>query len=522
VRWPLLLVALGCGKHASVEHRDRTSAVVTITASLPGASSTMVESAVAAPLEDAVARIHGLAHLRTRIASDHVVIVVELDASIDPYVASQDVHAAVAGVQKQLPADTMPPTVMVAAPRELAVLRYTLRGDGPPTAIARWQDEVAARALETLPGVARIASCGGVTERWTIAVDPIAVSSRGKGLDAVITALEAHTLDLRPPTIDELRADPLVRETTMISESVAPPSCRAVDRSGPAVVVSVSAQLGADPLAVREALEAKLRELVTQLPPSVQLEVLPRMRPIAFTIGGVTPATLDHVRAALAGVAGVEELVVELGATDATTADVRLVPRDGESESTVESAARTALAAAHLTVRDRTQTIVKVSGPDLAELRRIAEGVAGAFEGRVTERLGLDDTPRLVTELDRDRLASLGVAANVVTDALRVLDDDGWPIRGSSNGPPIVLTLHTEATGFDRLRLIQVTSATLGLVSLDQVVRLKQGQEPPVILRDDRARWVGVRLAATADEIHAVVDKLAIPPGMRITLAAAE
>ncbi|MEZ4367789.1 MAG: efflux RND transporter permease subunit [Kofleriaceae bacterium] len=124
-----------------------------VVAVYPGASAEEVEQDVAAPLEEELAELGELKHLRTRIEDGVAVIQVEFEAGIDTARKEDEVRRQVAAAQGDLPDGVRDVDVKHLETTNVAILQLALVTDAPDAAALRTASERLIPRLERVPGV---------------------------------------------------------------------------------------------------------------------------------------------------------------------------------------------------------------------------------------------------------------------------------------------------------------------------------------------------------------------------------
>jgi hydrophobe/amphiphile efflux-1 (HAE1) family protein len=163
-----------------------------------------------------------------------------------------------------------------------------------------------------------------------------------------------------------------------------------------------------------------------------------------------------------------------------------------------------------------------MAGPDLNVIsaavpriiERIKKEVPGAVDVDSTLVLG---KPELGVYVDRERAADLGVQVIDIAQALQYLVAGQKVSTYSEGGEQYEVRLRATPeyrSNEDALRLITVPSRKLGLVTLADVVQIKQGSSPSSIMRYQRERQVtflanagpGASEGAVGDALKAVLE----------------
>jgi multidrug efflux pump subunit AcrB len=163
---------------------------VNITLTQPGAAPAQLETEVARKVENALATMSGLKHLRTSITDGQVQIVVEFVLEKNISDALIDAKNAVDSVRSQLPTDLQQPTVSAITVGGDAVLVYAIAaGDMDEEALSWFVDDTVGKAILAVPGVGRMDRVGGLTRQVRVAVDPVRMAAQGVTAAEVSQAL---------------------------------------------------------------------------------------------------------------------------------------------------------------------------------------------------------------------------------------------------------------------------------------------------------------------------------------------
>ncbi|CAO3406439.1 efflux RND transporter permease subunit [Azospirillum largimobile] len=167
--------------------------VVSVTATLPGASPETMAASVASPLEREFSTIAGIDTLTSNSTLGNTNITIQFVLERDIDAAAADVQAAIARTQRRLPAEmTTPPSYRKVNPADQPILFLSL--NSPTLPLARLND-IAETLIQpkvaTLPGVAQVQIYGSQKYAVRVQVNPNALSLRGIGIDELQKALAA-------------------------------------------------------------------------------------------------------------------------------------------------------------------------------------------------------------------------------------------------------------------------------------------------------------------------------------------
>ena len=153
---------------------------ISVTASLPGAAPTQLETDVARKLENALAPLQGLKHITTKVQDGVVSITAEFRMEKSVQEAVDDVRSAIQGVRADLPSDLRDPIVQKINLAGTPVLAYTVRSARMDDEALSWLvDNEITRKLLSLRGVGAVNRVGGVTREVRIALDVNRLHSLG-------------------------------------------------------------------------------------------------------------------------------------------------------------------------------------------------------------------------------------------------------------------------------------------------------------------------------------------------------
>ncbi|WP_159731342.1 multidrug efflux RND transporter permease subunit [Methylosinus sp. Ce-a6] len=276
---------------------------ITVAAQLPGASPDTMASSVAAPLEQQFASIPGLSQMTSTsgLGISTITLQFDLDRSIDA--AASDVQTAINAASGLLPKDLPnPPTYKKTNPTDRPVLVYAVHSDAMPIhRVDDYANLLVAQKISTVPGVSQVTIAGQQKFAVRAQVNPLALASRGVGLEEVRGALAAATLNqakgaLEGPrlsatldTNDQLFSAAGFRDVIVAYRNGAPVMLKdigdAVDsteteRIGAwfndkrAEVLLVQRQPGSNAIEIVDTIKAMMPKLRASLPPTVEIDLL--------------------------------------------------------------------------------------------------------------------------------------------------------------------------------------------------------------------------------------------------------
>lgn len=166
---------------------------VMVTVTMAGASPAQLESDVAKKIENKLANIEGVKHLRTTVQTGAVTIHSEFRLEKDLAEAVDDVRSAVSEVQSDLPAAADAPIIAKVSTAGFPVVGYSVVSSTlSPAELSWWVDDTLTKRLSDLDGVGQIAKVGGIERQISVLAD----ADKLAGQQLSITALSNQVASL--------------------------------------------------------------------------------------------------------------------------------------------------------------------------------------------------------------------------------------------------------------------------------------------------------------------------------------
>jgi HAE1 family hydrophobic/amphiphilic exporter-1 len=171
---------------------------IQVSASLPGADPETIASAVATPLENQFSTIPGVSSMTSSSSSGRTSITIQFDLDRDIDGAAEDVLAAIQQAARQLPVNMpSPPTLRKVNPADAPILFLAMQSDSMPLyQLDKLAENLLARQLSTLTGVAQVNVMGAAAFAVRLQMDPTALASRNIGIDQVASAVQAANVNI--------------------------------------------------------------------------------------------------------------------------------------------------------------------------------------------------------------------------------------------------------------------------------------------------------------------------------------
>jgi len=277
--------------------------IISVNASLPGASPDTMASSVALPLEKQFSTISGLNIVSSTNTTGNTSITLEFVSDRDIDAAAVDVQAALLRAQRTLPIEmTTPPSYRKVNPADAPVLMMALTS--PSLSLAELNDyaeNLISPSLSTLDGVAQVMVYGLKKFAVRVKADPDLMTARNISLDELMAALTAANANTPVGVLDGPRqmltieanrqlknaaafarlviatrnnAPIYLRDIATVEDSVE--SVRTAGRYNDerAIVLAVLRQPNANTVAVVNAINTMLPVFRAQLPGSIGVNLL--------------------------------------------------------------------------------------------------------------------------------------------------------------------------------------------------------------------------------------------------------
>ncbi len=276
---------------------------IQVQAALPGASPDTMASSVATPLERQFSTIAGIDSMNSSssLGSTNITIQFTLDRNIDA--AAQDIQSAIAKAGGLLP-PTMPrpPTFNKVNPSDQPVIFLGLSSNTLPIyTVDEYAETVMAQRISTISGVSQVQVFGGQKYAVRIQIDPDSLATRGIGIDEVQNAIQANNSNLptgklygskqaftihssgqlmnaaeyRRMIVTYRNGNPVrLEELGRVLDDVENDKIRAWVNDSRTVLLAVQRQPGTNTVEVVDNVRRLLPIFRTEIPPSVDLEIV--------------------------------------------------------------------------------------------------------------------------------------------------------------------------------------------------------------------------------------------------------
>ncbi|WFP51571.1 efflux RND transporter permease subunit [Methylomonas sp. EFPC3] len=309
-----ILGGLGLKQLGKQNFPDIEVPTITVAATLEGVAPAQLETEVARKIEDKIAAIGGVEHVRTTITDGSVSIKVEFNIDKNSEEALNQVRNAVDGARSELPSAMAAPIVSKTTTAGGAILTYVVSAENMDEAALSWfVDNDVSKRLLAVTGVGKVTRTGGVDREVHVDLDPVRMAglgalvsevatqlkkvqqdaSGGRGdigggvqavrtLGRVATAGELRNLDIPLANGSHIKLDQIAD----ISDTIAERSTYATLDGKPVVGFDIVRNKGTSEVTVAEAVRAALAEFAAAHPQVQIREAFDTVQPVEDNFTG--------------------------------------------------------------------------------------------------------------------------------------------------------------------------------------------------------------------------------------------
>ena len=276
------------------------TAVINVSASLPGANPETMAVSVALPLEKQFQTIPGLSIISSTSTLGNTNLTLEFEEGRNIDAAAVDVQAALLRAQRALPIEmTSLPSYRKVNPADAPVLLIAMTSPSLPLSdLQDYAEHLISPALSTITGVAQVNVFGAKRFAIRVQVLPEALAARNIGLDEISAALRSANVNTPVGTLDgpkqmlvlqankQLRnakefaeiivvtrgGSPIrLKDIATVIDSVETSKTYANLNGDPSITLAIQRQPGANTVKVVDAVRAAIPDLRGQMPLSINM-----------------------------------------------------------------------------------------------------------------------------------------------------------------------------------------------------------------------------------------------------------
>ncbi|MHC1751957.1 efflux RND transporter permease subunit [Humidesulfovibrio sp.] len=274
-----------------------------VTATMSGASPENMAASVATPLEKEFSNIAGIDSMTSSntLGNTRITLQFALERNIDA--AAQDVQAAIASAQRNLPSELpAPPVLRKVNPADQPILYLAVSSPTLPLhQVSEYAETLLAQRISMISGVAQVMIYGQQKYAVRVQLNPEQLSMRDIGVDEVAEAIRKGNSNIATGTLSGPMREYTVEASGQLNDAKAYMPLIVAYRGGapvriadigtaidstennkrfntfnsvPAIVLAVQRQPGTNTVGVVDAIKEALPAYITQMPASVKVETL--------------------------------------------------------------------------------------------------------------------------------------------------------------------------------------------------------------------------------------------------------
>ncbi|UCH08200.1 MAG: efflux RND transporter permease subunit, partial [Deltaproteobacteria bacterium] len=182
---------------------DITFPVIAIITTYTGVAPADMENLVTKPIEEAVASVENIKHIRSQSKLGASLILAEFDWGIDLDKSEKDIRNNVDFIRDYLPDEASEPLIIAFDPQKMPILFMSVSGPMGPAELRELSRRQIKPALERIVGVASAETAGGLKRQIQVQIEPAKLQAQGLSVDTVISALSRENKQVPGGKLDE-------------------------------------------------------------------------------------------------------------------------------------------------------------------------------------------------------------------------------------------------------------------------------------------------------------------------------
>ncbi|HHF6467772.1 TPA: efflux RND transporter permease subunit [Haemophilus influenzae] len=300
----LLMIILGLqaiSKLAVREYPKMTTTVITVSTAYPGADANLIQAFVTSKLEESIAQADNIDYMSSTSAPSSSTITIKMKLNTDPAGALADVLAKVNAVKSALPNGIEDPSVSSSSGGS-GIMYISFRSKKLDSSqVTDYINRVVKPQFFTIEGVAEVQVFGAAEYALRIWLDPQKMAAQNLSAPAVMSALSANNVqtaagndngyyvsyrnkvETTTTSVEQLsnliissNGDDLVRlrDIATVELNKESDNSRATANGAESVVLVINPTSTANPLTVAEKIRPLYESIKTQLPDSMESDIL--------------------------------------------------------------------------------------------------------------------------------------------------------------------------------------------------------------------------------------------------------
>lgn len=182
---------------------DISFPVIAIITTYTGVSPADMETLVTKPIEEAVASVENIKHIRTLSKLGASLVLAEFDWGLDLDKSEKDIRNNIDYIRGFLPDEADEPLIFQFDPQRMPILFMSVSGPMGPAELRELSRKRIKPALERIEGVASAETAGGLRRQIQVEIDPAKLHAQSLSVDAVISTIRRENFQIPAGKLDE-------------------------------------------------------------------------------------------------------------------------------------------------------------------------------------------------------------------------------------------------------------------------------------------------------------------------------
>jgi HAE1 family hydrophobic/amphiphilic exporter-1 len=190
---------------------DVSFPVIAVITTYTGVAPEEMETLVTKPIEEAVASVEKIKHIRSLSKLGASLVLAEFDWGLDLEKAEKDIRNNIDYIREFLPDEADEPIIIQFDPQKLPILFMSVSGPMGPAELRELCRRRIKPALERIEDVASAETAGGLKRQIQVQIEPAKLHSQNLSVDTLISALRRENIQVPGGKLDEGESEFSVR-----------------------------------------------------------------------------------------------------------------------------------------------------------------------------------------------------------------------------------------------------------------------------------------------------------------------
>jgi HAE1 family hydrophobic/amphiphilic exporter-1 len=190
---------------------DVSFPVIAVITTYTGVAPAEMETLITKPIEEAVASVENIKHIRSLSKLGASLVLAEFDWGLNLDKSEKDIRNNIDYIREYLPDEADEPLIFQFDPQKMPILFMSVSGPMGPAELRELCRRRIKPALERIEGVASAETAGGLKRQIQVQIDPAKLHAQRLSVDSMISALRRENLQVPGGKIEERETEYSVR-----------------------------------------------------------------------------------------------------------------------------------------------------------------------------------------------------------------------------------------------------------------------------------------------------------------------